>query len=153
MVVSDLFSNMIILNPLKVSSKKQLILKLSEKLADKHGFKSADIFEAMIDREKLGSTAVGHGVAIPHARFAQCDQIHGAFAILDKAVDYDAPDGSTVDIVVMLLAPEKSGSHHLNLLSKITRLLSNPDTCTKLRGTETSDAALAVIMGALEISE
>ena len=91
------------------------------------------IFETLNERERLGTTGVGAGIAIPHGRMAGATSITGVFARLETAIDYEAVDGQPVDLVFMLLAPENAGADHLKALARVSRLLRNQQTCEKLR--------------------
>ncbi len=132
---------------LKTNSKKQLIQEMSEKIAlivevDEHV-----IFENIMDRERLGSTGVGNGVAIPHAQIKSISKISGMFAKLDKPVDYESIDEQPVDIAFMLLAPDGAGADHLKALSKISRLLRDPEYLTKLRDCQDDEALYSLLTG------
>lgn len=146
MVEIDLIRAETILCPLKVRNQKQLFLKLAEQAAAQLNIKSDIIFSALLDREKLGSTAVGHGVALPHARMAGCAESVAFLAVLDKPLDFDAPDSEPVDLIVMLIAPEDAGAGHLSLMSRITRLMRDEALCQRLRGADTVDAAHAILL-------
>ena len=91
------------------------------------------IFETLIERERLGTTGVGAGIAIPHGRMAGAKTITGIFARLENAIDYEAVDSQPVDLVFMLLAPENAGADHLKALARVSRLLRDKQTCEKLR--------------------
>ncbi len=118
---------------LKTNSKKQVLSEISRKLAQKVNKEETDIFQLILEREKLGSTGMGRGVAIPHARVDGLEDIIGAFARLDEAIEFDAIDDQPVNLIFMLLAPEKSGSNHLKALSTVSRTLRDRDFCEKLQ--------------------
>lgn len=118
---------------LKTNSKKQVLSEISKKLAQKVNKEETDIFQLILEREKLGSTGMGRGVAIPHARVDGLEDIIGAFARLDEAIEFDAIDDQPVNLIFMLLAPEKSGSNHLKALSTVSRTLRDRDFCEKLQ--------------------
>lgn len=139
MNLADIVSEGAILPDLKVSSKKQLLQAISEKAAEVSGLSARSIFDTILQRERLGSTGVGKGIAIPHGKFADFDRIQGVFARLHQPVDFEALDEQPVDIVFLLLAPETAGADHLKALSRIARLLRDPTRIAKLRAT--SDAA------------
>ncbi|WP_319530544.1 PTS IIA-like nitrogen regulatory protein PtsN [uncultured Cohaesibacter sp.] len=145
MELNDLLAPEAIVPLLKASSKKQVIQELSERAADLTGLSQSQIFDKLLQRERLGSTGVGQGVAIPHGKLPELDRIHGIFALLDKPVDYDAMDDKPVDIVFLLLAPEGAGADHLKALARIARLLRNEDTLAKLRAATDCDAIRAVL--------
>lgn len=145
MELNELIDPNAIMPLLKASSKKQVIQELSERAARITGLPQRQIFDKLLQRERLGSTGVGHGVAIPHGKLAELDRIHGIFALLDKPVDYEALDDQPVDIVFLLLAPEGAGADHLKALARIARLLRDDDTLAKLRAATDCDAIRAVL--------
>ncbi len=105
------------------------------------------IFETLIERERLGTTGVGAGIAIPHGRMAGANTITGVFARLESAIDYEAVDSQPVDLVFMLLAPENAGADHLKALARVSRLLRNQAVCEKLRAAESAEALYAILIG------
>lgn len=130
---------------LKVSSKKQALQALSERVADLTGLEERDVFSVVLERERLGTTGVGQGLAIPHGKLAGIDQIMGVFARLAKPIDFESIDREPVDLIFMLLAPEAAGADHLKALARVSRLFRNPATCEKLRGGSDADAIYALI--------
>lgn len=132
---------------IRASSKKQILQKLGDLLSNAHDLNSSDVLEALCDREKLGSTGVGCGVAIPHARINGLDHMCGLFAKLHDPVDFDSVDGRPVDLVFMLLGPEDTSAEHLQILSKISRLLRNGDSCKKLRSCTSANQLFNLISG------
>lgn len=139
MDLSDLIEVSAILPALKANSKKQVLQLLSEKAAEITGLPEREIFDTIVQREKLGSTGVGNGIAIPHGKLPGIQRISGVFARLETPVDFDSLDDLPVDLVFLLLAPEGAGADHLKALSRIARVLRDADTTTKIRGTR--DAA------------
>ncbi|MBB6261704.1 PTS system nitrogen regulatory IIA component [Paenochrobactrum gallinarii] len=135
MDLSDLIQPGAIIPALKASSKKQLLQILSEKAAELTGLPEREIFETILQRERLGSTGVGNGIAIPHGKLTGISKIAGVFARLETPVDFEALDDQPVDLVFLLLAPENAGADHLKALSRIARLLRDADVVNKLRGT------------------
>lgn len=133
MELSDLIREEAILPSLKAHSKKQVLQDLSERAASLSGLEARDIFETVIAREKLGSTGIGHGIAIPHGKLGGVTRIQGVFARLAKPIDFESLDDQPVDLVFLLIAPEGSGADHLKALSKIARLLRDPRTVDELR--------------------
>ncbi len=120
------------------SSKKKLIEKISHLLAENTGLISADaIFDALFDRERLGSTGLGKGVAIPHARVPSITHTIAAMMTLEMPIDYDATDNQKVDIVFGLLVPEDDDGHHLKHLARLATIFRDPKICQSIR--ETSD--------------
>ena len=129
----------------EASSKKTVLDKLS-KLAEKDiKIDSRILLEALTKREKLGSTAVGNGIAIPHANCPDIDKPKVFVALLSNSLDFNANDDQPVDIIFLLLAPDNSGSEHLQALALVSRLLRNKELTTKLRGCKNTESAFAVI--------
>lgn len=145
MQLADLVSQGAILPALKVSSKKQLFQEIANRAADAYQLPPRAVIAGLTAREQLGSTAMGDGVAIPHARIEGLDQIIGLFARLEKPVDFDAMDGRGVDLVFVLLAPEHSGADHLRALARVSRLLRSAEIREKLRETSKGEALYALI--------
>ena len=139
MDLSDLIEAPAILPVLKANSKKQLLQLLAEKAASITGIPEREIFDTILQRERLGSTGVGNGIAIPHGKLPGVKRITGVFARLETPVDFEALDDQPVDLVFLLLAPESAGADHLKALSRIARMLRDGDTVTKIRATR--DAA------------
>ena len=134
-----------IIPKLRASSKKQALQDLATRAAEITGLSDRDIFDILLEREKLGSTGVGHGIAIPHGKLPQLECLHGLFAKLDEPVGFDSLDDQPVDLIFLLLAPESAGADHLKALAKISRLLRNEETREKLRRIEEADAIYAVL--------
>lgn len=145
MDLSDLVSPQGVISPLRVASKKQLLQELAAKAAPLAGLAERDIFETLLERERLGTTGVGHGIAIPHGKIAGLARIHGLFARLDSAIDFESIDDQPVDLVFLLLAPEGAGADHLKALARVSRLLRNQAVCEKLRGAEDRSAIYAIL--------
>ena len=103
------------------------------------------VFETLNRREKLGSTGLGQGIAIPHGRLSSINRVHGLFARLVAPIDFDSPDNEPVDLVFVLLAPDHAGADHLTALARISRLLREPVTLAKLRGTATAEGLYAIL--------
>lgn len=116
-----------------VSSKKRLIQSISELTELLSDIPAARIFEALQERESLGPTSVGHGIALPHARLGDVDHVTGAFIRLERPIDFGAADRQPVDLVFVLLAPLESGVDHLKALALVSRTLRDPALCAKLR--------------------
>lgn len=135
-----------VLGALHASGKKQVLQEMSRKAATLLDLSERDVADALIEREKLGSTGIGKGVAIPHCRMAGLEHVSGLFARLDPAIDFDAVDGQLVDLVFLLLAPADAGADHLRALATISRCLHNEGTCARLRGANTPDAITAILL-------
>ncbi|WP_308916213.1 PTS sugar transporter subunit IIA [Jannaschia sp. LMIT008] len=117
----------------KISSKKRLFCELADVAADVHGLDRASAFEALQDRESLGPTGVGDGVALPHARLSGLDRVRGVFFRLDAPLDFDAVDRRPVDVIFALFAPEGAGVAHLKALALVSRTLRDGALLAKLR--------------------
>lgn len=148
MDLSDLVQVSAILPNLKANSKKQLLQLLAERAATVTGIPEREIFDTVLQRERLGSTGVGNGIAIPHGKLANAKRITGVFARLDHPVDFEALDDQPVDLVFLLLAPEGAGADHLKALSRIARVLRDSDTVAKVRGTHDASAIHALLASA-----
>lgn len=146
MDLSDLIAQEAIIPALKASSKKQLLQIMAEKAAVISGLPEREVFETILQREKLGATGVGNGIAIPHGKLPDIDKIVGVFARLEHPVDFEALDDQPVDLVFLLLAPESAGADHLKALSRIARLLRDPDMVTKLRNTHEAQALYSFLI-------
>ncbi len=145
MTITDLVAPEAIVPALKVSSKKQALQDLAARAATLTGQNERAIFEVLLQREKLGTTAVGYGVAIPHGKLPKLTKMFGMFARLDRAIDFEALDGQPVDLVFLLLAPEGAGADHLKALARVARLLRDQDTANKLRAARDAQALYAVL--------
>jgi PTS system nitrogen regulatory IIA component len=145
MPVTDLISPTAIIPALKVNGKKQALQELAAKAAELSGQSERAVLEVLMQREKLGSTAVGSGIAIPHGKLAKLDQLFGLFARLGRPIDFEALDNQPVDLVFLLLAPEGAGADHLKALARVARLLRDPAVARKLRDSEDAEAIYAVL--------
>ncbi len=122
-----------------VSSKKRALELISELMVTgETGLTQAEVFTSLIERERLGSTGLGHGVAIPHGRLKSLDHATCAFLRLGEGVDFDAADGRPVDMICGLLVPEKSTGEHLNILATLAEMFSDIDFCHRVREARTS---------------
>jgi nitrogen PTS system EIIA component len=133
MEIADLLSPDAVISHLKATSKKQVLQEMAEKAGTLTRLSDRRIFEILTEREKLGSTGMGQGIAIPHGRIPGIEKMTGLFAQLDHPVDFDAMDDQPVDLVFLLLAPEGAGADHLKALARVSRLLRNQPVCEKLR--------------------
>ena len=146
MNISDLLAPDAVFASLKVQSKKQLLQELAARAAMLTRIPERRILETLVERERLGTTGVGQGIAIPHGRLADIKKIAGLFARLETPIDYDAVDNQPVDLVFLLLAPEGAGADHLKALARVSRLLRDRSLVDKLRATETPDALYALLV-------
>lgn len=138
---TDLVTPEAVFASLKATTKKQLLQELSERAAKLSGLSAREIFDALLQRERLGSTGIGDGVAIPHGKLARVKSIFGFFARLERPIDFEALDGAPVDLVFLLITPESSGADHLKALACAARMLRDPGLVATIRATR-SDAAL-----------
>ena len=145
MPLTDLVSPNAVIPALKASSKKQALQEIAAKAAELTGQSDRAIFEILLQREKLGSTGVGNGVAIPHGKLSKLGHVFGLFARLDRPIDFEALDGQPVDLVFLLLAPEGAGADHLKALARVARLLRDPEVARKLRDSSNAEALYAVL--------
>ncbi len=145
MTLADIIDARAVLPALKVQGKKQLLQELSHVAAQLTAVDHRLIFDTLNQREKLGSTGLGQGIAIPHGKIPSIARVYGLFARLAHPIDFDAVDDQPVDLVFLLLAPEHAGADHLKALARISRLLRNPSIVTKLRGTDTAEGLYAII--------
>ena len=145
MNISDLLAPDAVFASLKVQSKKQLLQELAARAAVITRIPERRILETLVERERLGTTGVGQGIAIPHGRLADIKKISGLFARLETPIDYDAVDNQPVDLVFLLLAPEGAGADHLKALARASRLLRNQTATEKLRAAKTPEALYAIL--------
>lgn len=145
MPLSDLVAPQAVIPALKVNGKKQALQELAGRAADLTGLDERDILDIVQQREKLGSTGIGNGIAIPHGKLAKLERMFGLFARLDRAIDFEALDGQPVDLVFLLLAPESAGADHLKALARVARLLRSGETAKMLRDSRDSEAIYAVL--------
>ena len=129
----------------KADDKKHLLAELSDAAAPLTGLRARDIFHAVMQRERLGTTGLGRGIAVPHGRMIGLGHMACVFARLDKPIAFDSLDGEPVDLVFLLLAPEQAGSDHLKALARISRLLRAPRTVEMLRATRDRATLYAIL--------
>src|SRR5499426_3038027 len=146
MLLTDLVAANAVIPALKANSKKQAIQELAAKAAQLTGQGERAIFDVLMQREKLGSTGVGNGIAIPHGKLANLNRLFGLFARLDRPVEFETLDGLPVDLIFVLLAPETAGADHLKALARVARLLRDADVARKLRESRDAEAIYAVLM-------
>jgi PTS system nitrogen regulatory IIA component len=145
MNLGDIVSEEAIIPDLRASSKKQLLQAVAEKASELTGLSAREVFDTILQRERLGSTGVGKGIAIPHGKFANFQDIFGLFARLHEPVEFESLDDQPVDIVFLLIAPENAGADHLKALSRIARVLRDPIRIAKLRATSDQEALYAFL--------
>ncbi len=145
MDISDLITPSSIIPNFKVTSKKQALQELARHGAEATGASEREIFEILLERERLGTTGVGGGVAIPHGKLPGLKRLYGVFARLEQPIDFDAIDEQPVDLIFLLLAPETAGADHLKALARISRQLRDREMCEKLRGSDTAEALYSLL--------
>ena len=145
MELTDLLTPESIVANLKATSKKQALQELSKRIAEVIDHDERDIFDILLEREKLGTTGVGDGIAIPHGKLESLEKLHGFFARLERPVDFDSIDERPVDLIFLLLAPESAGADHLKALARVSRLLRDKENCDKLRGSNNPEALYALL--------
>lgn len=136
MSLHDLIDANAIIPSLRVSTKKQALQELSERASVIAGLPEREIFDALLQRERLGSTGVGGGIAIPHGKIARVPRMLGVFARLERPIDFEALDGEPVDLIFLLLAPASAGADHLKALSRVARALRDSNLTARLRRTK-----------------
>jgi len=144
MGLSDLLSSEGVIHNLKVRCKRAALQELSEAASKLIGIPAADIFSTLMEREQLGSTGLGDGIAIPHGKIEGLKKMTGLLACLNTPISFDSLDDQPVDLVFLLLAPANATAAHLKALAKVSRLLRDRQTCSALRGAETADAIFAI---------
>ena len=145
MNLAEIISAQAVIPQLKAQNKKHLLQDLAQAMAPLVAVDHRIVFESLLTREKLGSTGLGQGIAIPHGRLPNITRVYGLFARLTSPVAYDSVDGEPVDLVFALLSPDQAGADHLKALARISRLLREADTMKKLRGTETAEGLYAIL--------
>lgn len=142
----DILSSEAVLPAVKANGKKQALQDISAHAARLTGLDAHEIFETLLQRERLGSTGIGEGIAIPHGKLATVDKLFGLVARLEKPIDFEAIDGMPVDFLFLLLAPEAAGADHLKALARIARVLRQPGVLERLRAANDADAIYAVLL-------
>ncbi len=145
MNLAEIIDARAVLPHLKAQNKKQLLQELAQAMGSIVAVDHRIIFETLLTREKLGSTGLGQGIAIPHGRLPNIKRVYGLFARLATPVAYDSVDGEPVDLIFVLLSPDQAGADHLTALARISRLLREPDTIKKLRGTDSAEGLYAIL--------
>ena len=146
MLVSEIITQNRVVSLASISSKKRLFQEISNNLASDCGLNSEIIFSALKDREQLGPTGMGNGIAIPHAKVDGIESIKGMFIKLEKPIEFESLDKKKVDLIFTILAPTDSGVDHLKALAKVSRLLRDQNICSKLRSTEDITALFSILI-------
>jgi PTS system nitrogen regulatory IIA component len=145
MSLADVLPRHAVLASLRPTGKKQLLLDIAERAAPAVGIEARAIFDALLQRERLGSTGIGNGVAIPHGKFDRLGRLTGFFVRLDRPIDFESVDGQPVDLLFVLLAPEDAGADHLKALSRVARVLRSQAVTSQLRATRDPEALHAIL--------
>jgi nitrogen PTS system EIIA component len=145
MALTDLVVPQAVVPSLRVNNKKQALQELAARAAVICGRNEREVLEVLMQRERLGSTGIGNGIAIPHGKLARLERLFGVFARLERPIDFEALDGQPVDLVFLLLAPEGAGADHLKTLARVARLLRNPEVAQQLRQSRDAEALYAVL--------
>ena len=147
MELTDLITPDHVIARMRATSKKQALQELARRSAEVSGLEQREIFDILLERERLGTTGIGRGIAIPHGKHDRLNGLVGVFARIDKGIDFDAVDGEPVDLLFLLLAPPSAGADHLKALAKVSRTLRDQTICTQLRGCEDADGIYALLAG------
>ena len=145
MTLIDLLSPAAVISPLRANGKKQALQELALHAARVTGLPERELFEALLQRERLGSTGIGDGIAIPHGRMPGIDRLVGLFARVEKPIDFEALDGQPVDIIFVLIAPEGAGADHLKALARVARVLRNQAVLEQVRSIRDPAAIYAIL--------
>jgi PTS system nitrogen regulatory IIA component len=145
MEIEDLITPARVMPRLKATSKKHVLQELAKRAAELTGLHERAVFDVLLERERLGTTGVGKGIAIPHGKIASLGRIYGLFARLKPPVEFEAMDNDPVDLVFLLLAPAAAGADHLKALARVSKLLRNPAQCEKLRKASDAKTAFAIL--------
>jgi len=145
MPLLEFFSPEAVLPALRVSGKKQALHELAASSARLTGLEERMIYETLLQRERLGSTGIGEGIAIPHGKFPKLDHLFGLLARLDRPIDFEALDSQPVDVLFLLLAPEGAWADHLRALARVARVLREPGLLDRVRSARDADALYAII--------
>jgi len=145
MLIEDLLDRRAVTPKVCASTKRQALALVAETAARRFGLDASEVLEALLAREQAGSTGVGSGVAVPHARLPGLDRMRGVFIRLEAPVDFDSVDGQPVDLLFALLAPAEAGSEHLRALARVSRLLRQSQLREQLRQARTVDALYALL--------
>jgi PTS system nitrogen regulatory IIA component len=145
MDIADLLTPAGVIANLRAANKRQALQELAKRAAAVTGKHERAIFDVLLERERLGTTGIGSGTAIPHGRMPDLPQLYAIFARLEKPVDFEAIDNQPVDLIFLLLTPDAAGADHLKALARLSRLLRDKAMCEKLRGTDSADALYALL--------
>ena len=145
MEIADLITPRGVIAQLHAASKRHALQELAKRAAAITGVPEKVVLDVIVERERLGSTGIGMGIAIPHGKLPDLDRLCGIFARLERPIPFESIDDEPVDLIFLLLAPENSGADHLKALARVSRLLRDRAVCSKLRGTDRPDALYALL--------
>ena len=148
MSISSVLTSDSIFTQAEITSKKRLLEYIAEKAAEELEIAQAVIFNQLLERERLGSTGLGKGFAVPHARLENLTQTHFCFFKLETPINYDAIDREPVDLIFVVLIPEAATEEHLKILASLARIFSQQDICEKIRQTDNPDTIMDIIAAA-----
>lgn len=133
MEIEDILKQRCVVTSLQASSKKHVLQEMARKASEATGVSERAVLDVLLERERLGTTGIGSGIAIPHGKLPGLEKLYGCFARLETPIDFDSVDNEPVDLIFLLLAPESAGADHLKALARISRVLRNAAHCDKLR--------------------
>ncbi|SRR5258707_10745143 len=145
MEIAEFLTPRSVIAQLRVGNKKQALQEIARRAAAATGVAERRVYDVLTERERLGTTGIGRGVAIPHGKLDQLPHIYGLFARLYRPIPFEAIDDQPVDLLFVLLTPGNAGAEHLRALALMSRLLRDHTTCEKLRGTDNVDALYAIL--------
>ncbi|MGQ3016620.1 PTS IIA-like nitrogen regulatory protein PtsN [Phenylobacterium sp.] len=146
MQIGDILDRGAIALRVSATDKRQILAHLAELAARNFGLEASAVLDALSDREQAGSTGIGHGVAVPHARIEGLDRIRGVFLRVEQPVAFESIDDQPADLIFALLAPPEAGTEHLRALARVSRMLRNADLREHLRQARTPDALHALLV-------
>lgn len=148
MFLTEVLDRNSVAGPVSANSKRnalQIVADVAERTLGTYGLEADSILQGLLEREKLSSTGVGQGVAVPHAALPGLTRMHGVFIRLETPVSYEAIDDVPVDLIFALFAPQEAGSEHLRALAKVSRILRQKELREQLRQVDTADALYALL--------
>lgn len=146
MEIANLICLESIIANLRATSKKQALQEMARRAAKLTGQSGRQVFEVLLERERLGTTGVGNGIAIPHGKLPNIDRLYGVFARLGRPINFESIDDQPVDLIFLLLAPESAGTDHLKALARVSRLLRDKVKCDKLRNSDRAEVIYAILI-------
>ena len=152
MPLSNILKPEAVIASLRARGKKQALQEISAVAGKLCGFDAQHLLDKLLERERLGTTGAGQGIAIPHAKLVEAKHVMGFFARLEQPIDFESIDDRPVDLIFMLIAPEAAGAEHLRALAQVSRLLRNQELCAKLRGSHERAALYALLTEPAAIS-